>query len=100
MVNFFIKLLLFILSNVVYSQIISSNRLTDWSVAGAYDYSEPSLLINFVNEGLDNTGTGSNNTLLTSIINSIPKTGAVVYFPDGEYLFNQRIVLKSNCIIR
>lgn len=100
MVGFLTKVLIFLLSNVVFSQMIPSHRVTDWTVAGAYDYSEPFLFINVVNEGLDNTGANSNDTLLTSIINSIPTTGAIIYFPDGEYLFNQRIVLNSNCIIR
>jgi hypothetical protein len=87
-------------SNALVAQTIPEARKIDWSIAGLTNYNEPALFINMSTEGADNTGQTANDALLTTVLNSIPAAGAIIYFPNGEYLFNQRIVLKSNIVIR
>jgi hypothetical protein len=88
------------LSFNVMAQVIPNSRIIDWSIAGLNNFNESSNVINFLNHGGDNSGQNSNDVALANLLSSIPSSGAVLFFPDGEYLFNQRIVLKSNIIIR
>lgn len=83
-----------------FSQTISTARRVDWTLAGNKNFTEPTLVINFQTSGGDNTGSTSNNTVMTNLLNSIGSSGAIIHFPAGTYLFNQTIVLKTNIILR
>jgi hypothetical protein len=50
--------------------------------------------------GADNTGASSTNTAFTNAVNSLSGTNGVIYFPPGNYLFTNRIVLRSGLILR
>jgi len=52
--------------------------------------------INEVNEGLDNTGSNSNNTALTTLLTTISTSDVNIYFPAGVYLWDSDITIPSN----
>lgn len=50
--------------------------------------------------GADNTGASSTNTAFTNAVNSLSGGNGVIYFPTGNYLFTNRITLRSGLILR
>ena len=79
------------------------SRQVDWAQAG----SEVSLdnlavrnVIDVVNDlGLDSSGTTDNTALLQSAFNAV-SSATVFFFPPGDYLFESRLVVKNNCILK
>ncbi|MBE9575090.1 T9SS type A sorting domain-containing protein [Flavobacterium proteolyticum] len=83
-----------------FAQTISTARRVDWTLAGNKSFVEPSTIINFQMSGGDNTGATNSDAAMSTILSSIGNSGAIIYFPAGTYLFNQRIILKTNVILR
>lgn len=92
----------FIFINSINAQVLPSDRRVNWSqVLTNFVFNYPTNAINFVSAGGNNTGSISNDALMTSILNGIDSsTGAIIYFPQGTYLFNSTIDLKSNVILK
>ena len=84
-----------------YSQTIPSSRTVDWSSAGlAATQIEPSVIIDFRSRGGSNNGVTANDSVFTAILNSINQgDSATIFFPNGNYLFNQSLNLRSNVFI-
>jgi len=79
------------------SQTIEENRLVNWNTAGLTDdYKIPNTILDFKDLGGDLSGQNSNSQLLNNLINLHSDNGAIIYFPDGEYFFDETIILKSN----
>jgi len=79
------------------SQEIDASRLVNWDHAGLTDNFEISnLVLNFVELGGDPSGQNSNSDLLSELINMYSANGVEIFFPDGEYFFDQSIYLNSN----
>ena len=80
------------------SQTIPALRTVDWSKAGlATEQIDPSLTINFVTSGGIGNATTANDSVFNAIINSINSgDSAIIYFPNGNYLFNQSLNLASH----
>lgn len=92
--------LLFIFNENIISQNLPNTRKVNWQLAGIKNNYTPTLTINFLTHGGNNNGSISNSTLLSNLLQSIDSNGAIIYFPDGEYLFDQPIVLKNNIVLR
>ncbi|OGS61248.1 T9SS type A sorting domain-containing protein [Flavobacterium sp.] len=90
----------FLVLQLSFAQTIPTARRVDWTLAGNKSFVEPSIVINFQTSGGDNTGVTSNDVIMTNVLNSIGVSGAIIYFPNGTYLFNQSIVLKTNVILK
>ena len=83
------------------AQTLPSSRATDWTKAGLVDTATtPSTIIDLQNAGLIADGTTPNDTILDSIINTLSPAGAVLEFPNGDFLFNNTIALPSNVVLR
>ena len=88
-------------SQLVNGQVVSPDRMVSWNDAGLRDTSTLNFtIINVLNEGFDNTGIDANNVKMDSLINEFGSSGAVFYFPQGEYLFNHPIDLQSNQVLK
>ena len=81
--------------NVMYSGILPDKRSTDWQGAGLIESFSNTTEYNILDFGASNDGFTANDNVLSELIKSIEKSGTI-YFPEGTYLFNEAIVLKSN----
>ena len=82
----FFYALLFI--QLVNGQVVPQERMVSRNDAGLRDTSTSNFtIINVLNEGFDNTGIDANNVKMDSLINEFGSTGAVFFFPQGDYLF-------------
>ena len=83
------------------SQVLPQDRLVEWGNAGLRDTTTTDFIwINTVNEGFDASGSGSNDDIMDSLISEFGDDGAVFFFPEGEYLFNNTIHLSSNQVLK
>ena len=88
-------------SQLVNGQVVPQERMVSWNDAGLRDTSTSNFtIINVLNEGFDNTGIDANNVKMDSLINEFGSTGAVFFFPQGDYLFNYPIDLQSNQVLK
>jgi hypothetical protein len=80
----------------------SSQVKLDWQRAGYPGDTVPtySTIVDITTFGANNTGATSTNAALTSAINSLRGANGVIYFPPGNYLFTNRIILRSGLILR
>jgi hypothetical protein len=88
-------------SAISMAQILSPDRQTDWTIAG-YD-GQQNLdfpIINFLDYGGFNDGFTANDALLSTLLNEYNNSGIIVFFPEGDYLFNYSIRLSDNEILR
>lgn len=84
------------------SQNLTLNRSTDWSKAGITNSNTDTKgniqIFNYV--GFPN-GDFSNDSILSLILNTHQADDSlIIFFPNGEYLFNNPISLKSNITIK
>ncbi len=97
------KIILFALSiftvNSVYTQIIPSARIADWSLAGN-NYPSNYPVIKMQSIGVVGDGVTPNDSILYYALSFMIGNGATLEFPAGQFLFNQPILLPSNVIIR
>ena len=97
--NYF-RYLLFCIPFLAQSQTIPSERTVNWSVAGIKDSTTVGFtVLDAVNEGLFNDGiTPCDYPLGSLMINH--SEPIIIYFPPGEYLFNNVIPMRSNMVLR
>ncbi len=96
----YLRYLLFCIPFLAQSQTIPSERTVDWSVAGIKDSTTAGFtVLDAVNEGLFNDGiTPCDYPLGSLMINH--SEPIIIYFPPGEYLFNNVIPMRSNMVLR
>ena len=104
MISRFTSLLFFcalFCSYLASAQVVPQDRMVSWNDAGLRDTSTLNFtIINVLSEGLDNTGIDANNIKMDSLINEFGSNGVVFFFPQGDYLFNNSIDLRSNQILK
>lgn len=83
----------------VFAQVIPSNRLTDWSLAGN-NYSPNYPVIKMQSIGVVGDGVTPNDSILYNALSFMIGNGAILEFPNGQFLFTRPILLPSNVIIR
>lgn len=74
----------------------------DWQRAGYPGDTVPSysLVVDITAFGGNNTGSVANDLALTNAISSLAAADGVIYFPAGNYLFNNSVILRSGLILR
>jgi hypothetical protein len=84
-----------------FSQTLPPTRSVDWTLAGLRDTTTIGFIqIDMQVEGAVGNGNVPNDTILDNVLNSISGPGAILNFPDGNFLFNNTINLPSNIIIK
>ncbi len=82
-------------------QTLPQNRGVDWTVAGLrYDTLAGLPLINMTNYGATGDGLTNNDSVISSFVSQYFGAGAILYFPSGNFVFNNKILLPDNYILR
>lgn len=90
-----------LLQSPTFGQSLSSSRRVNWAQGVSKNtYPYPTQTINFITAGGNNTGNVANDSIMNSVLAIIGSSGAIVYFPAGQYLFNSKITLKQNVVIQ
>lgn len=88
-------------TNVLHAQNFPTDRFKDWSTAGLIsDTLQSQLQVDFTDFGGNGDGVSPNDQIIAELISEIPDSGLVIFFPKGNYLFNEPISLKSKTILR
>lgn len=97
----YITAFLMLKNTAAYAQVLPSERRTNWHQAGLRDTTTNGFLVlDMHTSGLVGDGTTPNDQILASIISGITSPGAILKFPEGNFLFKKSINLPSNIIIR
>jgi hypothetical protein len=82
-------------------QTLPQNRGVDWTVAGLrYDTLAGLPLIDMTNYGATGDGLTNNDSVISSFVSQYFGAGAILYFPSGNFVFNNKILLPDNYILR
>ena len=95
----FVLILFLLLANVFsQAQNLPSSRSTDWTKVGLkYMPDNSKAVLNVMDYGAFPNGENSNDSMLQSLINSIPANdSSTIFFPNGRYRFEQTISMKSH----
>ncbi|MEI6346375.1 MAG: T9SS type A sorting domain-containing protein [Bacteroidota bacterium] len=85
----------------IYGQTLPSARSVNWTIAGLRDTTTIGFQeIDMQTHGVVGNGVTSNDTILSNVISSLVGTGAIIKFPNGNFLFNHTITLPANVIIK
>ncbi|MCB0699779.1 MAG: T9SS type A sorting domain-containing protein [Chitinophagales bacterium] len=89
-----------LLALTVSAQTIPQSRLADWSTAGYID-TLPTYTntVNILNYGGSGNGTTPNDNAIINAITALGGAAGIIYFPAGDYLFNQQMVLNRDSVI-
>ena len=95
-------LMLFIaVQQIATAQVLTSDRRTDWSLAGFQDtlpvYSQ---VLNITTYGAVGDGTTVNDTAIVKAIAALNGHSGIIYFPIGNFLFNQSIILPDSVVLK
>lgn len=95
-----IFLLLFFWNSSV-AQVLPSHRIYQWELAGlrgaSFNHVDSLSVSDF---GADNTGATPVDSVVQLCIGNLAVTGGVLYFPPGDYLFNEPVYLTDGIIFR
>lgn len=81
------------------AQEINENRLVDWSVAGVQtDIPQFSNTLNILDYGGSNDGSKDNAAAFKNAMTAA-KPGTTIFFPSGNYLFNNSMNISKDSII-
>ena len=87
--------------SLVFSQTIPLSRSVNWKIAGLRDTTTANFqAIDMQDHGAIGDGISANDTALANVLTSISGAGAIIKFPNGNFLFNHTITLPANCVIR
>lgn len=82
------------------AQVLPNERGVDWSIAGLRDTTTLGFnLYNASNEGFSNSGLTPNDIVLSNFLSNHTEP-LILFFPAGNYLFNESITMRSNLVIR
>lgn len=83
------------------SQTLVPMRSVDWTLAGLRNATTIDFIeIDMQAEGAIANGITSNNAIVANVISSISAPGAILNFPEGNYLFDNRLDIPSNVILK
>lgn len=82
-------------------QTLPMTRSVDWTLAGLRDTTTQGFVeIDMQTKGVVGDGTTPNDSVLSSVFNSITGPGTILKFPAGNFLFNKTIDVPGNMVIR
>ncbi|MCF8239699.1 MAG: T9SS type A sorting domain-containing protein [Saprospiraceae bacterium] len=94
-------LLLLVMALPLFSQTLDPDRRVDWTLAGLRDtITNGFIAIDMQSHGAIGDGTTPNDAILAEIIAANIKTGLILHFPAGNFLFKETIHIPGNVIIR
>lgn len=83
------------------AQLIPNNRKTDWSVAGIKDTNTSNFIqFNMALNGLFGDGITPNDAAFTNFLSQHNGENLTLFFPAGNYLFQQTIAIPSNTLLK
>lgn len=100
MYRFILYTLLLGISPVIYSQQLEHSAIAQWSSAGLLTSFQSDLIINVLDYGADPTGISSSNAAYLLALTQNHNQVFTLFFPEGNYLFDQAIQIPSNCILK
>ncbi len=97
---FFLCSLFFICTNC-YPQVAQQPQAVNWKLAGNKLTAKTAAVnINFLHAGATADGSQPNDKLLKRILDSLKRDTAVIFFPNGIYLFTEPVKIASNITFR
>lgn len=101
MLKYYIGFVLLILINTLNAQVLPSDRDCNWSNAGLNDTTTSQFqTIDLSQYGFNGNGTTSNDAALANVLSISFGSGAILEFPDGNFLFNNAIDLPDNIVLK
>lgn len=95
------SLIILFISLSGFSQTLPSARTVDWTLAGLRDTTTLGYIeIDMHEEGVMGDGLIANDSILNHVISSISDPGAILNFPEGNFLFKHTIHLPSHIIVK
>ncbi len=83
------------------AQVIPQERLYQWHKAGLiHQIQEPSTTLDITDYGGVGNGTTENSLAFSSALSALNGEAGVIYFPAGNYYFEERFILHSGVILR
>jgi hypothetical protein len=85
----------------LHSQTLPQNRATDWTIAGLRDTTTAGFQVfGMQTYGATGNGVSPNDSVLNAVLSQIPVTGAILEYPQGNFLFHNPIQLPGNVVLR
>jgi len=95
-----ITVLVFLILNLI-GQVIPEDRRVDWeSAIQNITYFQPDVQLNVMDFGATGNGVTNDQPAIMSAIESLNNHPGYVYFPEGDYLIEEPIILKDSCILK
>jgi hypothetical protein len=80
---------------------LPTSRAVDWTLAGLRDTTTTGFqLVNMQTEGAIGDGFTANDVVLSNVLASLSGNGAILEFQNGNFLFNNSIILPNNIILK
>lgn len=87
--------------SIFYAQTLPSERSVDWTKSGLQNITVTGFeQIDMEDFNVVGDGTTPNDSNLATALASVSAPGAIIIFPNGNFLFNTTIELPSNVIIK
>lgn len=101
MKNIFSLLILLLTFNTFYAQVIPANRRVDWElVQQNINMQNPEIQVNVLDFGAVGDGVVNDQPAVMDAILSLNGELGYVFFPPGNYLIEEPIVLPDSCILK
>ncbi len=85
----------------MFAQNSTTETPVDWSQAGcSANLPNPSIQVNIMDFGANNSGTQTNNAALAAAISNLNGRFGIIQFPPGEFLFTANLKLPDSVIVR
>ncbi len=98
---FFVMLVFIVISALLPSQTLPTERSVDWTLAGVRDSTTLDFTeIDMSETGITGDGVAANDIIFSEVLASSLDQGAILIFPSGNFLFNKTINLPSNIVIK
>jgi len=86
---------------MIVAQIIPQERRVNWEEAlSSFSFIEPVNRVNIMDFGAVADGKTDNSVALTAAMTSLDGHAGQIYFPEGNYLFKNPIIMKDSVILR
>lgn len=83
------------------AQVIPHERLYQWHRAGlTSEIQEPSTVLDITSYGAVGDGTTENSVAFGSALSALNGETGVIYFPAGDYYFEERFILHGGVVLR
>ncbi len=100
-ISYIIFISSFICHGLSFGQTIPNDRISDWSNAGLTKaFCHPDSIYNILDYGGNPDGITSNDQAFQNVLNAMSGNAGIIYFPTGDFYFNQTLSLSSNIVLK